>query len=91
MAIDPTEIELSDDQKRRLAALAERAGKDYSELVDEWLSRVDLPRINGREDEGSRPRNLYEAFQSVGAIGCVKDAPPDLATNPKYMEGFGRN
>ena len=23
-------------------------------------------------------------------VGCVKDAPSDLSSNPKYMEGFGR-
>ena len=23
-------------------------------------------------------------------VGSVEDAPPDLSTNPKYLEGFGR-
>jgi metal-responsive CopG/Arc/MetJ family transcriptional regulator len=26
----------------------------------------------------------------IGIVGCIKGLPPDLSTNPKYMEGFGR-
>ena len=37
------------------------------------------------------PRSLYEALQSRGLIGCLPDAPADLSTNPRYMEGFGRH
>ena len=31
--------------------------------------------------------NLYDAMKD--AIGCFKSGVPDLATNPKHMEGFG--
>jgi hypothetical protein len=24
-------------------------------------------------------------------LGCIDDGPPDLSTNPKYMEGFGEH
>jgi len=34
---------------------------------------------------------LYEAMEKAGLIGCIKDAPPDLSSNPKYMEGFGKS
>jgi predicted DNA-binding antitoxin AbrB/MazE fold protein len=34
--------------------------------------------------------NCYDAAVRSGVIGCVDDAPHDLSTNPKYMEGFGR-
>jgi predicted DNA-binding antitoxin AbrB/MazE fold protein len=34
---------------------------------------------------------LFELLDKAGLIGCVKDAPPDLSTNPKYMEGFGKS
>lgn len=34
---------------------------------------------------------LYELLDKAGLIGCVKDAPPDLSTNPKYMEDFGKS
>lgn len=31
----------------------------------------------------------YEALVATGLLGCVSGGPPDLSTNPKYMEGFG--
>jgi predicted DNA-binding antitoxin AbrB/MazE fold protein len=31
--------------------------------------------------EGSNP-SLYELLDEAGLIGCVKDAPADLSTNP---------
>jgi predicted DNA-binding antitoxin AbrB/MazE fold protein len=34
---------------------------------------------------------LFELLDNAGLIGCIKGAPPDLSTNPKYMEGFGKS
>jgi predicted DNA-binding antitoxin AbrB/MazE fold protein len=34
---------------------------------------------------------LFELLDKAGLIGCVKDGPPDLSTNPKYMEDFGKS
>lgn len=88
MSIDPTTIELTPRQKDRLAAIAERTGKDCSTVVDELLDTVPLPQTD--TSNGSGPKNLLEALEAIGAIGCF-DGPPDLSTNPKYMEGFGIN
>ena len=33
----------------------------------------------------------YDLFKKAGLIGCARGMPSDLATNPKYMEGFGRD
>lgn len=38
---------------------------------------------------GAEP-TLYDLLDKAGLIGCIKDAPPDLSSNPKYMEGFGK-
>ena len=35
----------------------------------------------------------YDVARRAGLIGCIKGAPrssTDLSTNPKHMEGFGR-
>jgi len=34
---------------------------------------------------------LFDVLNEAGLVGCVKDAPADLSTNPKYMEGFGKS
>ena len=31
--------------------------------------------------------SVYDGLKHV--IGSIRGLPPDLATNPKYMEGFG--
>ena len=88
MTIDPAQIELTPEQKERLAALAERTGRPYADIVDEWLASVSLSQENGEHQSGQTPRTAYEAFAAVGAIGCFS-GPSDLSTNPKYLEGFG--
>lgn len=34
---------------------------------------------------------LYDVLNEAGLIGCIKDAPPDLSSNPAHMEGFGKS
>jgi hypothetical protein len=34
-----------------------------------------------------RPGSLHELMQDF--CGIMTDGPPDLATNPKYFDGFG--
>lgn len=43
-----------------------------------------------RRLNGKKPISAYEEFASRGIIGCMKDGPSDLATNPSHMEGFGQ-
>jgi hypothetical protein len=33
----------------------------------------------------------YDIAKRLGIIGSAKGLPPDLSTNPEYMEGFGRD
>jgi len=40
-------------------------------------------------DSNGAGMTLFESMSKAGLIGCVKDAPSDLSTNPRYMEGFG--
>jgi hypothetical protein len=35
--------------------------------------------------------NCHDLAERLGILGCIKDAPADLSTNPEYMEGFGRD
>lgn len=39
------------------------------------------------EPTGQPQPSFYDLTKEF--CGCIKDGPPDLSTNPKYMEGFG--
>jgi len=88
MAIDPTKIEMTPQQKELLATRAKREGKDYSAVLDDLLGSSDSIGIDA--PSGTAPESMREAMEAVGAAGCV-DGPGDLTTNPKHMEGFGLN
>ena len=47
MATDLREIQLSEDQKRRIAKLAEQTGKSWKEIVDEGLASLAEIADNG--------------------------------------------
>ena len=91
------QIELSLDQKRQIAETAERAGRPWPEVLSEALRSYRPAPVhengNSQDENGnsSRQRSFYQALKEAGMIGMIKDAPPDLSTNPKYMEGFGRD
>ena len=36
-------------------------------------------------------QSAYDVAMALGVIGAIKDGPADLATNKKYLEGFGRD
>lgn len=40
---------------------------------------------------GYEAESFFDAASRLGYIGCVKGTPPDLSTNKKYLEGFGKN
>jgi hypothetical protein len=42
------------------------------------------------DNPNDKPKEtVYDKMVRLGLLGCVDDAPPDLRTNPAYMEGFG--
>jgi metal-responsive CopG/Arc/MetJ family transcriptional regulator len=58
-------------------------GQTPSDLV-----RVALENYLGEE---SSTGSAYELAEAAGLIGCVARAPKDLSTNPRHLEGFGKN
>ena len=53
-------------------------------------SQIIRDALRGRlraETSGKR-ESFYETVRDLA--GCVEDGPPDLSTNSKYFEGFGR-
>lgn len=56
---------------------------DDHEVVTITVSRAAAP-AHGES-------TLFEVLDEVGLIGCIKDAPPDLSSNPAHLEGFGKS
>ena len=86
MSTSPDQIVLTPTQRRRLAQLADETGKPWEALLDAAISSLmpPVPPTNGQE-------TVYDAMVRLGLLGCLKGGPPDLSTNPKYMEGFGES
>jgi hypothetical protein len=60
------------------------------EEQQQLVRELTQPKLRTHNPDGSI-RTMYDAMAERGLIGFMKDAPPDLSTNPKYMEGFGQH
>ena len=72
-------VKIGADVDARLRAEAKRSGKTKSQLVREALATY-APKVSGKE------LSCYDLSRDI--CGSAK-GPPDLSTNPKYMEDFG--
>lgn len=80
-----TTVELSDELFRKVKAEAALRGQKLKDLVEEGLRLVlATPPGGGRPAQPS----LQELMQD--ACGVVDSGVPDLGSNPKHLEGFGR-
>ncbi|MDC0934751.1 hypothetical protein OAS39_00590 [Pirellulales bacterium] len=89
MATDPQDIQLTGSQRRLIAELADQTGKPWPELLEEVVGRA-KPSV-ATTSNGKSGRTLYDAFAEKGLIGCIHSGTGDLSTNPKHMEGFGKD
>ena len=83
-----TTVDLSDALYRRAKAEAALRGRKFKDLVEEGLRRVleaPQPETSAKQPPGPSVHDLMR-----DCCGIAKEAPADFATNPKYMEGFGR-
>jgi hypothetical protein len=67
----------------------ERGQADWSleECVLRWR-RQRAERLKPTEPFANG-RSLRDQLEAAGILGRGNDGPDDLASNPKYMEGFG--
>lgn len=79
-----TTIELSDELFRKVKAEAALRGRKLKDLVEEGL-RLVLQAPRG--EEGTKP-GLHDLMKD--SCGVVDSGVPDLGSNPKHLEGFGR-
>ncbi len=73
----------------------------YEDGVIKPLAPVHLPEhqrvwVNVTEESPetkstTEPESFYDAAARLGFLGCIKNMPSDLSTNPNYMDGFGKS
>ncbi|HEV8678468.1 MAG TPA: hypothetical protein VGQ90_03760 [Stellaceae bacterium] len=88
-----TTVDIPDELFRRAKAEAALQGRKLKDLVADGLRLVlDERKKNSVVEEKAQatPRrgSLHEKMQKF--CGIIKDGPPDLSTNKKYFDGFGK-
>ncbi|MFT4046165.1 MAG: CopG family transcriptional regulator [Solimonas sp.] len=73
---------------RKLDSRLTRASKAQGVSKSEFVRRA----VEKALDEAAAPAQKPTLLELAGdLIGSVKFGPPDLSTNPKYMEGYGED
>lgn len=80
---------------RRVQALITAGRLPAQKIGNSYAIRLaDLALLNGRKNGRPKPpaERTQEEWNRIlkKFIGSIKDLPPDLSTNKKYMEGYGR-
>ncbi len=87
MATNDQPVHLTDEQLRLLSDWSARTGRSAQELLAEALTHYPLP--DPETANSPRDDTFYDRLVRSGLLGCISGGPPDLSTNPAYMEGFG--
>ena len=75
-------INLEPQLEAQLKATAKQINQTEQELITEAITKH-LQELNQSE-------NCYDLALQLGVIGRAENLPPDLSTNPNYLEGFGQ-
>jgi hypothetical protein len=88
-----TTIDIPDELFRRVKSEAALRGKKLKDLVEEGLRTVVDKTPPGNEPEPAanpEPKKVTAHDLLKDLCGIYKDGPPDLSTNKKYFDDFGR-
>ncbi|MBI2993518.1 MAG: hypothetical protein HYY48_04995 [Gammaproteobacteria bacterium] len=83
-----TTVELSDELFRKAKAIAALRGRKLKDLIEEGLRLV----IEGPA-AGARGSEQYPSLHDLmkDYLGVADSGVDDLASNPRHMDGFGRD
>ena len=88
-----TTVDIPDELFRLAKSEAALRGCKLKDLVEEGL-RLALEKDKDQAEKPAKPRRRKKGPSAHDLLkewcGIIKDGPTDLATNPKYMEGFGK-
>lgn len=82
MQVETLSIRISKAESKALRQRARAEGMSQGAIVRRAL------RAYGVTPEPEKAKSGYDVIKHL--IGSCKGGPSDLATNPKYLEGFGR-
>lgn len=88
MASPVDEIELTPEQKQLIADAAKRVGRPWPEVLEWALRKYEDASGVRHKDFGNK--TFMDVFLEDGDVELLEDGPPDLSTNPRYLEGLGR-
>lgn len=74
-------MKVTPEEKRKIKELAKRRKMSQSELIIDLVNKESL-----NENSDQQKQSLLDI---VGELAGIYEAPPDLSTNKKYMEGYG--
>lgn len=77
-------LKMEEKLDRRLARASKTQGVSKSEFI-----RRAVERALDEAQPAKLPPTMLELAGDL--VGCLKFGPPDLSTNPKYMEGYGED
>jgi predicted DNA-binding protein len=76
-------IRVNKKVRSKLAQLAKQRGQTESDVA-----RAALEKFVESEKPGE---TCYDIAKRLGIVGMIKGGPSDMSTNPKYLEGLGRD
>jgi hypothetical protein len=86
-----TTVDIPDELFRRAKSEAALQGRRLKDLVEEGLRLVlSAPPAGGEPPPSKPPRKVTAHDLLKDLIFEGVDSPPDLSTNPKYFDGFGK-
>lgn len=77
------DLQLPASIQQQLEALVRATGKSELEVLQEAIAKY------AAENQSSA--SCLDVALAAGFVAADQDGPDDLSTNPKYMEGFGRD
>ena len=84
-------IPLDAELQAQIDELTHITGLSAADVLREALSEYAASRSNGSRSEQEGSESVYDVLVRTGLLGCIKNGPHDLSTNPIHMEGFGRD
>jgi hypothetical protein len=87
-----TTIDIPDELFRRAKSEAALRGKKLKDLVEEGLRAMVDQTPPGSDPEAPEPKPKKVTAHDLlkDWCGIIKDGPPDLSTDPKHFDDFGR-